>query len=62
VLIDSKSTVRLVMTGKKTGYEHRGHWRHRDRHERDRDPFCMFSLGARLTGICDTLYGQSGRR
>jgi hypothetical protein len=52
-LIDSKSTFTLAMTGKHTGYKHRGHWRHRYRLNRDRDPFCMFSLAARLTGICD---------
>jgi hypothetical protein len=52
-LIDSKSRFTLVMTGQHTGYKHRGHWRHRYRHGRDRDPFCMFSLAARLTGICD---------
>jgi hypothetical protein len=51
-LTDSKSTFTLVMTGQHTGYKHRGHWRHR-RHDRDRNPFCMFSLAARLTGICD---------
>jgi hypothetical protein len=52
-LIDSKSTFTLVMTGKHTGYKHRGHWRHRDRRDRDRDPICMFSITARLIGICD---------
>jgi hypothetical protein len=50
--VDSKSTFTLVMTGKHAGYKHRGHWR-RHRQERNRDPFCMFSIGARLSGICD---------
>jgi hypothetical protein len=51
-VIASKSTLTLVMTGKHAGYKHRSHWRHR-RPERNRDPFCMFSIGARLSGICD---------
>jgi hypothetical protein len=52
-LIDSKSTFTLVMTG---GNKYRGHRRHRYHRERDRDPFCMFSLAARLSGICDKWY------
>jgi hypothetical protein len=51
--VDSKSTFTLIMTGKHTGYKHRGHWRYRHRREQNRDPFCMFSIGARLSGICD---------
>ena len=35
--VDSKSTFTLIMTGKHTGYKHRGHWRYRHRREQNRD-------------------------